>query len=209
VAFEWSSDGNTVTVGPLSAGPAPTDADLGFADAVDDLKKAELKGVREQASGWGKVLAGLTGLLGAGQLVAGPAFADKLAAPWSDIVGVLLVVAIVLAAVSSVAAGWAALGRPRMVSLIGSGAAGGGDALLQTLTDDLVAAARRPLIVATATAVSAFVVALVVGALLWWAPRAPAADDPGVCIEGAGGSVVGLDEVPAVTSGTLTVVACP
>lgn len=207
VEFTWSFDGKAATVGQLSAGPPPTRGDLGFAAAVNDLKKNELAGVRAQAAGWSKVLAGLTGLLGASQLLAGPTFAGKLASGWSDVVGILLVVAVVLAAVSAVASGAASLGRPDVIALTNSRDAGGVGAMLEHITDDLVARTRRPLVVAAWTAAAAFLTAIAVGVLLWWGPAAKARDTPPVCVAASSG-IVKLKSLPTVTSGTLTVVSC-
>jgi hypothetical protein len=206
VEFDWSVNGTRASVGPVRAGPPPTAADLGFAAAVGELKKKELEGVRAQAAGWAKILAGLTGLLGAGQLLAGPTFAAKLAAGWANVVGVLLVVAVILAAASAVAAGLASLGRPQVIELTGSRDAGGAGVMLEGITDDLVARTRRPLTVAAWTAAAAFLIAVVVGAMLWWAPRADS-PDASICVDGPTG-VVTLASLPAVRSGALTVVPC-
>ena len=208
VEFAWGFDGTNATVGPVTAGPPPTSADLGFSAAVNELKKKELAGVRAQAAGWSKVLAGLTGLLGAGQLLAGPTFAAKLAAGWADVVGVLLVAAVVLAAVSAVAAGAASLGRPQVIALTGSRDAGGAGALLERVTDDLVARTRRPLTVAAWTAAAAFLAAVTVGAMLWWAPRAHSPDTASICVAGPYG-IVKMASRPEVTSGALDIIPCP
>lgn len=199
--FDWDSTPTVTFQGP---GPAPTEADLGFAKRFADLKQSELSLVRSHAEGWAKVMAALTGLVGVGQLFAGLTLANALTGPWRNAIGYALLAAMILAAASSVVAGFAAYGPVGKVTLVGSGAAGGQANLLQDEIDKLLSAIKPLLIAAGALAAATFILIVFVGAAVWWAPRTQSA----VCILNANGKLTKLTEMPKVTGGSLVVVAC-
>jgi hypothetical protein len=205
VKFAW--DG-APSVGDVAPGPLPSPQDLTLESRLAEIEANELARVRAQAQGWAKAMAALAALAGASQVFAGRSFADELAAPWRDAIGIALVVAVVAAAASSIAAGLAGYGWPGSIQLTGTGEVGGPAARLQTEIKKLVARTRPPLAAAAATAAVAFFAALFVGIALWWAPRAPPAELAPVCVRGPAGEVTQLAELPQVTAGSLLVVKC-
>ena len=149
-------------------------------------------------------MAGLAGLIGAGQVFAGRSFASALSTSWQDAIGVCLTVALLLAAGSSVLAGLAAYGRPGTFRLAGTAKAGGQAEFLRDETKRLLAEAHARLVQAAVLAGFAFAVAVFVAAALWWAPQSP----PAICIRGPNGTVTHVSQLPTVTSGSLVVVGC-
>jgi hypothetical protein len=202
VSFTWDS---TPSVGPVTPGPKPSTADIGFAAQLADLKATELTRVRAQAQGWATVMAGLTGLVGIGQVFASQGVATSLAAPWRDVIGASLLLALVAAAASSVMAGLAAYGKLETLVLKNTAAAGGEALRYQGETDRLVKDTKRLLELAALPAAAAFALVVFSSAVMWWAPQA---STTAVCVAGPDGNVTKLTSLPNVTSGSINVVAC-
>lgn len=205
VHFEWDA---TPSVGPVTPGPTPSNADLKFPALLADLNASELTRVRAQAEGWSRVMAALTGLIGVGQVIAAQSVANVLEPPWRNAVGAALLVALVAAAAATVASGLAAYGRLGTIQLSDTAPTGGEAGRFQAEVDRLVGTTKKRLVVAAVSAGLAFALVLSSGAVMWWGPRDSSTTSTAVCVASPDGMVTKLASLPKVSSGSLVVVAC-
>ena len=145
VQFRWWEREGTAGARVIGAGPRPTDSEIGFDQHWIELKTKELASLRSQAEAWAKVMAGMTGLVGAAQILEGRDLVKGVCIDnclwgwdWQQAIGWALLVAIGAAAAAAVLAGVAAHGLPKKISLENTQSYGGESGALDRQMSTLV-----------------------------------------------------------------------
>lgn len=216
VQFRWWEKEGKAGAFVISAGSRPTDAEIGFDERWSELKSKELASLRGQAEAWGKVMAGLAGLVGAAEIIKGRELVKGVCTDnclwgldWQEAIGWALLVTIGAAASAAIFAGVAAHGLPKRISLESTQAYGGETAALDRQLSKLSANVPVWLTLALVATITAVVAAAFVGYGIWFQLADKGAGTTKMCVRAEGGAVIEVADLPTFSSGEASLVSCP
>lgn len=216
VQFRWWEKDGQADATVIGAGPRPTDAEIGFDERWSELKSKELASLRGQAEAWAKVMAGLTGLVGAAEIIKGRELVQGVCTDkclwgldWQETIGWALLLTIGAAAAAAIFAGVAAHGLPKRISLASTQAYGGESGALDRQMSKLSEKVPVWLTVALFATIMAVVAAAFVGYGIWFQSGEEGAGTPKMCVRAEGNAVIEVEALPTFSTGEATLVPCP